>query len=124
MPKRLVRPDWYIRHKNLIGYLILFVGVIFALAGVRQNEQNTKHEAVARAEALAHQSCLSAKDTRAPLIDYLDSELALTDKVRAAHLLPPAPPALRKLQNESLTNLRTLTRVFKERQAEPCPPAP
>jgi hypothetical protein len=117
MPRRLVRPSWYVQHKNLIGYLILLAGVAFALAGVYQTNHDNQ-------QRILHQACVSAKETRTPLIRYLSSTLALNDKVRAAHVLPPAPRALRKLQAESLQNLRTLTRVFKEKQAQPCPPPP
>jgi hypothetical protein len=117
MPRRLITRNWYFRHKNLIGYLILVAGIIVALAGVYQTNRDNQ-------QRIIHQACISAKETRTPLIRYLSSTLRLSDKVRAAHLLPPAPPALRALQAESLQNLRTLTRVFKEKQARPCPPAP
>lgn len=119
MPRRLITPDWYRRHA-LIGYLVLFVGMVVALAGAYNGVQSGRDNQ----QRIARSQCLAAKDTRGPLIQYLESTLALNAKARAAHLLPPSPPALRKLQNESLQNLRTLTKVYKERQALPCPPAP
>lgn len=128
MPKRLVHASWYVKHRNLVGYLILTAGVVFALAGVARTAHDTsqaaKREAVARARALAYASCVSGKETRAPLLRYLKSQIALSDEARQAGLLPPSPPALRHLQNKSLRNLRTLTRVLNEKQKQPCPPGP
>lgn len=44
-PKRLTQPAWYVAHKNVIGYLILVAAVIFALAGTRENSQDTERVA-------------------------------------------------------------------------------
>lgn len=122
--RRLAQPDWYRRHSSVIGYLVLCAAIAILAVGVISHANDSARTAKQAAANLAHVSCLSAKDTRKPLLDYLESALELNDKARAAHILPPSPPALRKLQAESLRNLRTLTRVFKEKQAQPCPPAP
>lgn len=116
-PQRLLHLNWYRRHRAIVGYVLLAVGVAIAIAGVYQTNKDNQ-------QRIIHQACVSAKETRAPLIHYLETTLALNDKARQAHLLPPSPPALRKLQAESLRNLRTLTRVFRDKQDAPCPPSP
>jgi hypothetical protein len=117
VPRRLITPSWYRRHKNTIGYLLLAAGVAFALAGVYATNK-------ANQQRITHQACVTGKETRQPLLDYLESALKLNDTARKAHLLPPAPPALRRLQTQSIQNLRHLTDVFEEKQAAPCPEAP
>lgn len=134
-PKRLIHAEWYIRHRNVIGYLVLAVGVFLALAGVQSHAndsaQNSRDFAARLAKAnretqqrILHQACVTAKESRGPLIDYLTSQIDLTDRARALGLLNTRPPELRRLQNESYRNLKTLLGVYRERQGEPCPPLP
>jgi hypothetical protein len=122
--RRLVTPSWYRRHSSTVGYLVLVAAVAFIAWGVYQHADDRAKAAQDAQQRSDHTSCVAAKDTRKPLIAYLTSQLELNRRAKAAGLLPPTPPALRKIQAESLHNLHVLLNTYKDRQATPCPPAP